>query len=694
MAVKDSLLDKFPEIAKEWDYDRNYPLRPEDITYGSTKEVYWICPICKQSYPSKISNRTAPSRKKKTKKCPVCLGRIIIPGYNSLYAKFPKIVEEEWDFEKNEVDPDTIAPYTNKEYWWKCKNGHSYPARVNNKTNNNGGNCPFCSHQRLSPEFSLAKVNPTLAKEWCYELNTKTPEEVFANSNDEAWWKCKYGHIWKAKICNRNNGRGCPECAKGRNSSFPEQVIYHYTRALFPDTISRYKHKGIEIDVYIPTLNLGIEYDGGFFHRTHSKVEKDIKKNISLYKDGISLIRIRENQCYPMNDNHCIIFNYNYSSEYKNLGTVIEQTLNYLCCKANITNTAIVDINLIRNQILKEISTVPPGKDLQSTNPELAKDWDYEKNYPLTPEMFFAGSEKKVFWKCSKCGYEWEANINSRNSGYGCHRCANRERYTTNSYIQAAKKTHGDKFDYSKTIYVNSKTPIIIICKRHGEFTINPSEHLAGKGCKFCAGQAFHKNEVLSVVYPHLVSEWDYDKNLSEFGITPETAFVRKRVKYYWHCNFGKPHSYQASIQDRIKRKMQCCICHGKQISEDRSVGYLFPELVAEWSPENDKTPFEVTPGSEYIAIWKCPNPNHEPYRQMVYNRCHQKTKCPYCSGNKKHPKDYEDELKKIFPNIEIIEPFKKSNIRIKCRCNICGNIWEPYPYSLLKSKGCPNCKK
>ena len=109
----------FPELAKEWDYEKNSPLKPEDVTIGSHKVVYWICPVCKLSYPAKICNRTAPSKRKKTNKCPICLGHIIIPGYNSLKAKFPQVVSDEWDYERNSVDPDTIAPHQNKNYWWK-----------------------------------------------------------------------------------------------------------------------------------------------------------------------------------------------------------------------------------------------------------------------------------------------------------------------------------------------------------------------------------------------------------------------------------------------------------------------------------------------------------------------------------------------------------------------------------------------
>jgi len=207
MIHKDSLAQRFPDIAKEWDYDMNGNLRPEDITYGSHLSVYWICPICHHSYKKRICNRTAPSKiNHESRKCPICLGRIIVPGFNSLKAKFPDIVAKEWDYDKNKVDPDTIPPHRNKpKYWWKCSHGHSYQASANNKTSQTGGNCPYCSHQKLSIENSLAKCNPELAKEWCKDKNKLSPEQVFANSNQYAWWRCEKGHIWEAKIDNRNN---------------------------------------------------------------------------------------------------------------------------------------------------------------------------------------------------------------------------------------------------------------------------------------------------------------------------------------------------------------------------------------------------------------------------------------------------------------------------------------------------------
>jgi hypothetical protein len=78
-------------------------------------------------------------------------------------------------------------------------------------------------------------------------------------------------------------------------------------------------------------------------------------------------------------------------------------------------------------------------------------------------------------------------------TGRGCKKCANKKRHrfrphTTDSFVEKCKALHGDRYDYSKTIYgINSKTRVIIICRIHGAFEQQPSNHLSGKGCDKCA---------------------------------------------------------------------------------------------------------------------------------------------------------------------------------------------------------------
>ena len=67
-------------------------------------------------------------------------------------------------------------------------------------------------------------------------------------------------------------------------------------------------------------------------------------------------------------------------------------------------------------------------------------------------------------------------------------------KYTTKSFIEECKRIHGNKFDYSKTEYIDSKKKVTIICPIHGEFQINPISHLKSKtGCRKCSYETSKK---------------------------------------------------------------------------------------------------------------------------------------------------------------------------------------------------------
>lgn len=78
--------------------------------------------------------------------------------------------------------------------------------------------------------------------------------------------------------------------------SFNECVIAYYIKKAFPNAC-KYKNGNIELDIYIPELNLAIEYDGAAWHKT----SKDIKKNDWCTSNNITLVRIRENKCERLN---------------------------------------------------------------------------------------------------------------------------------------------------------------------------------------------------------------------------------------------------------------------------------------------------------------------------------------------------------------------------------------------------------
>lgn len=105
--------------------------------------------------------------------------------------------------------------------------------------------------------------------DWDYSLNQILPEEVTFYSNKKVFWRCsKCGHSWKATINSRTRVHaGCPNCAKGYKTSFPEQAIFFYLNKHF-FCINNYKYDNTkkEIDIYIPSLRIGIEYNGSYYH--------------------------------------------------------------------------------------------------------------------------------------------------------------------------------------------------------------------------------------------------------------------------------------------------------------------------------------------------------------------------------------------------------------------------------------------
>lgn len=80
----------------------------------------------------------------------------------------------------------------------------------------------------------------------------------------------------------------------------------------------------------------------------------------------------------------------------------------------------------------------------------------------------------------------FEQSPKSHLSGHGCSLCSNTKKLTTNVFIDRAKKVHGDKYNYTNSIYVNARTKIKIGCHIHGEFEQDVKAHLKGYGCKKC----------------------------------------------------------------------------------------------------------------------------------------------------------------------------------------------------------------
>lgn len=82
--------------------------------------------------------------------------------------------------------------------------------------------------------------------------------------------------------------------------------------------------------------------------------------------------------------------------------------------------------------------------------------------------------------------FEQKAYIHS-NMGCGCTKCSKKKLYKSTEYfINQAKEVHGDKYDYSKSIYIKNSDKLEIICPEHGSFFQTPANHLSNHACKKC----------------------------------------------------------------------------------------------------------------------------------------------------------------------------------------------------------------
>ena len=101
-------------------------------------------------------------------------------------------------------------------------------------------------------------------------------------------------------------------------------------------------------------------------------------------------------------------------------------------------------------------------------------------------ETIYNGLRNKVKIICPEHG-AFEQVAYDHLRGFKCKECKHTEdRLTTREFIIKSQNIHGNKYDYSKVEYINNKTRTCIICPEHGEFLMKPSHHLMGMGCHFC----------------------------------------------------------------------------------------------------------------------------------------------------------------------------------------------------------------
>ncbi len=712
---KKPLSKEFPALLSEWDFEKNAPLTPDDVTSGSDKKIWWKC-AKGHGWNASVNSRTHGAG------CPYCAGQRAIKGVNDLATTHPELISE-WNYEKNrEVSPDSIKAGSNKKVWWKCSHGHEWITSINNRSRSrncpycagkriikgetdlgtvcpdivkewdygkngerkpddfsvgskekvwwicstcgnqweatissralNGCGCPVCGRKKQAKSFregiirekgSLLVTHPEICIEWNYKRNKNSPEDYSYGSNEKVWWLCKKGHEWKATIASRTSGCGCPRCNEGHRVSLPEKAIVFYLMQSGIDVKENARIFGDslrDVDIYIHSRNCAIEYDG---ERWHKNKEKDIEKTHLCKDQGIKLIRIREPKIGKLNDGYsleCI------TGEPKNDLSYINNAVLWLIDTLELKQIP-VDANKDMPQIRAMIEQSYEDDSFGHIYPELALEWDYQKNGNLLPIDLSKCSGIKVWWTCSE-NHSWQDSIAHRVYGRSCPVCAGKRTQSGYNDLQTRFPSIAAEWDYEKNGNLDPR--YISDCNAQKVWWRCPKGHSylasvahrtsdSSTSCPYCANQKVlvGYNDLLSQD-PKVSEEWNYNKN----GVLkPENIIVTSNKRVWWKCSTCG-YEWRACLSSRTRTKVGCPKCGAKKggvqhrrsaVKSNGSVLERYPELAKEWDCEKNGTnkPTDFSPGSSFPIWWRCLTCGNS-WQSRISNRTILGRGCPECA--------------------------------------------------------------
>lgn len=172
--MEDSLYFNFPELMKEWDFDKNKEIFPKNILPFSNKKAWWVCLKCKSSYDMDISHRTCENNG-----CPFCSNQRV--NETNCFANTHTHLLKEWDYERNKnIDPHKITYGSQIHVWWKCgKEDCKNQWRTLPHVRASGSNCPLCvdnySKQKHIYGYLLSKKLNVVTEYRIKECRNKNP---------------------------------------------------------------------------------------------------------------------------------------------------------------------------------------------------------------------------------------------------------------------------------------------------------------------------------------------------------------------------------------------------------------------------------------------------------------------------------------------------------------------------------------
>ena len=566
-----------PILSDELNEKREPFLNPDQISFRSSKLCWWICKDCEFPWQATVANRTGD----KPSGCPDCgikkmkLSTSIseIKKHGSV-ADFPKL-KTEWDQDRNKVPAASVSAHNTTKYHWICSScGWKWETTPFNRTKDRSG-CSPCGHKRVGEKTSQRAVEksgtffdrvPYLLQEWDYEKNGDLlPAMCSPQSNKKVWWKCLNSHSWQISVAHRVDGSMCGECTY-YGTSLIELRVFSELSKLFPEVEWRTYEYGFEIDVLVRSINLAIEIDGYYWHRSIKNQTRDRKKS-SVLTQHFNLLRIRDHR---LPDVGGIVVPSNINSKHKLIINDLMEKLGSI---------GLVDKDKIQNYLLKDdlinhdyfysliarMPAPPKGRSFGEVNPDLAEDWDKESNNGLTAFDIFATTDVEFNWICRDCGEPYRATTLSRHvNRSGCPKDHCHLPKKGNSLLEKYPKI-SKEWDTKRNghlspanVYPTSKKQVWWICqscRKPYQWKIQQRvDAVRRNNCDNPACTIPLHGTSLAQKYPYLQHEWNYGRNTPH---RPQTVSPTSQKEMWWQCKHCGTERF-LSIGHRVQIASSC----------------------------------------------------------------------------------------------------------------------------------------
>lgn len=281
-----------PEVAALWNHDKNGDVAPSSLeaTVGNPETFWWIAD-CGHEWTATIRNMV------RSDSCRVCSGSQILAGYNDFATVHGDLVSY-WS-KSNELKPSEVSRGSNQVIAWVCDKGHEWeesPAQFVRR-----GTCKECNSETLAGKF------PELAALWHPTKNGDLKPDDFAPfSQQSVWWLGECGHETYQRIDHKY--LHCKTCSK--RMSLGEQEVRAYLDELGVEYEANYCgilpegsfDKRNEVDIWIPSANLAIEYNGVYWHSGFEPDTRSFRNMHALRAIGVQMMVIWEDDWYGRQD--------------------------------------------------------------------------------------------------------------------------------------------------------------------------------------------------------------------------------------------------------------------------------------------------------------------------------------------------------------------------------------------------------